>query len=245
MQLRPAQLAAHLKQPLLPLYVVAGEEPLIIQESLDALRAAARKQGYRERQVLDADRSFDWSALTQAAASLSLFATRRLIEVNLPSGAPGDAGARALKALAESPVPDTVVLLVCGPLEYRTRQSGWYTALEKPPFNPPNWLFAPVWFALYVLIGIAGARTFLRDASSPAMFFWVGQMLLNWAWSPTWFSLHLLWPAFAIIISILALIVAFIVVNWKTDRLSAVLFLPYAAWVAFASALNLSIALLN
>ena len=127
----------------------------------------------------------------------------------------------------------------------QTAPDAWYTALEKPPFNPPNWLFAPVWFTLYVLIGIVGARTFLRDATSPAMFFWVGQMLLNWAWSPTWFSLHLLWPAFAIIIAILALIVAFIAVTWKSDRPSAVLFLPYAAWVAFASTLNLSIALLN
>ena len=130
MQLRPAQLPAHLKQPLLSLYVVAGEEPLLIQEALDALRAAARKQGFSERQVLDADRSFEWSTLTQAAASLSLFASRRLIEVNLPSGAPGDAGAKALKALAESPVPDTVIVLICGALEYRTRQSGWYTTLE-------------------------------------------------------------------------------------------------------------------
>jgi translocator protein len=127
----------------------------------------------------------------------------------------------------------------------QTAPDAWYTALEKPPFNPPNWLFAPVWFTLYVLIGIVGARTFLRDATSPAMFCWVGQMLLNWAWSPTWFSLHLLWPAFAIIIAILALIVAFIAVTWKSDRPSAVLFLPYAAWVAFASTLNLSIALLN
>jgi tryptophan-rich sensory protein len=121
----------------------------------------------------------------------------------------------------------------------------WYAALTKPPFNPPNWLFAPVWFALYVLIGVAGARTFLRDASSAPMFIWAVQMVLNWAWSPTRFSLHLLWPAFAIIIAILALIVAFIVVTWKTDRVSAVLFIPYALWVAFASTLNLSIAILN
>lgn len=131
MQLRLAQLPAHLKQPLLPLYVVAGEEPLLIQEALDLLRAAARQQGFSERQVLDADKTFDWSQLTQAAASLSLFASRRLIEVNLPSGAPGDAGAKALKALAENPVPDTAIVLVCGALEYRTRQSGWYTALES------------------------------------------------------------------------------------------------------------------
>jgi tryptophan-rich sensory protein len=121
----------------------------------------------------------------------------------------------------------------------------WYTALAKPPFNPPNWLFAPVWFTLYVLIGIAGARTYLRDASSPAMFAWVGQMILNWAWSPTWFTLHLLWPALAIIAAILVLIVTFIALTWKRDRVSAWLFVPYAAWVAFASTLNLSIAILN
>jgi len=121
----------------------------------------------------------------------------------------------------------------------------WYAGLAKPPFNPPNWLFAPVWFTLYVLIGIAGARTFLSDALSPAMAVWVGQMVLNWVWSPTWFTLHLLWPAFAIIAAILALIVAFIVLTWKRDRLSAWLFIPYAAWVTFASTLNLSIAMLN
>ena len=143
MQLRPNQLASHLKQPLQPLYVVAGEEPLIIQESLDALRAAARQQGYSERQVLDADKSFDWATLTEAAASLSLFATRRLIEVNLPSGAPGDAGSKALRALAESPVPDTVIVLICGPLEYRTRQGGWYTALETKGASLYVWPIKP------------------------------------------------------------------------------------------------------
>ncbi len=121
----------------------------------------------------------------------------------------------------------------------------WYAALNKPPFNPPNWLFAPVWFTLYVLIGIAGARTFLRDASGPAAFVWVAQMLLNWAWSPTWFTLHMPWAAFAIIIAILVLIVAFMALTWKRDRVSAWLFVPYAAWVAFASTLNFSIAILN
>ena len=121
----------------------------------------------------------------------------------------------------------------------------WYSALAKPAFNPPNWLFAPVWFTLYVMIGIAGARTYLRDASSPAMFVWVGQMALNWAWSPTWFTLHLLWPAFAIIVAIFVLILAFVALCWKADRVSALLFVPYAMWVGFASTLNLSIAILN
>jgi benzodiazapine receptor len=77
------------------------------------------------------------------------------------------------------------------------------------------------------------------------MFVWAGQMVLNWAWSPVWFSAHLLWPAFAIIATILVLILAFIAVTWRTDRPSALMFVPYAAWVAFASTLNLSIALLN
>lgn len=122
---------------------------------------------------------------------------------------------------------------------------GWYQSLTKPPFNPPNWVFAPVWFTLYVLIGIAGARTFLADASSPSMAAWMLQMLLNFAWTPIWFSLHLLWPAFVVIIAILVLIVGFIALSWRKDRVSAWLFVPYALWVAFASSLNLSIAILN
>lgn len=121
----------------------------------------------------------------------------------------------------------------------------WYGTLHKPPFNPPNWVFAPVWFALYVLIGIAGARTFLRNVSSSAEVVWAVQLMFNWAWSPTWFSLHLVWPAFAIITAILVLTIAFIALTWKRDRVSAWLFVPYAAWVAFAAALNLSIAILN
>ena len=138
-----------------------------------------------------------------------------------------------------------IVVTVGAVIGINTGPDAWYATLAKPPFNPPNWVFAPVWFTLYVMIGIAGARTYLRDASSPAMFLWAGQMVLNWAWTPAWFTLHLLWPAFAIIITILALIVLFIAQTWKSDRISALLFVPYAAWVAFASTLNLSIALLN
>jgi tryptophan-rich sensory protein len=74
---------------------------------------------------------------------------------------------------------------------------------------------------------------------------WYGQMALNWLWSPVWFSLHWLWPAFIVIAAILVLIVAFITNRWNRDRVAAWLFVPYAAWVAFASLLNLSIAVLN
>jgi benzodiazapine receptor len=138
-----------------------------------------------------------------------------------------------------------VVICVGAVIGIATAPGEWYAALEKPPFNPPNWVFGPVWFALYVLIAIAGWRTFLREPGGTAMKLWYAQMVLNWLWSPTWFTLHWLWPAFVVIVSILALILAFIRVSWKGDRISAVLFVPYAAWVGFASLLNLSIAILN
>jgi len=126
-----------------------------------------------------------------------------------------------------------------------TAPGDWYAGLQKPPFNPPNWIFAPVWFALYVLIAIAGWRTFMREPRGPAMKLWVAQMILNWLWSPVFFTLHWLWPAIAVIVAVLASIVAFVAVTWNRDRASALMFLPYAAWVSFASLLNLSIAVLN
>jgi tryptophan-rich sensory protein len=126
-----------------------------------------------------------------------------------------------------------------------TAPGEWYAALDKPPFNPPGWIFAPVWFTLYVLIAISGWRTFLRAPNSTEMRLWYGQMVLNWLWSPVWFVLHLVWPAFIIIVGIWALIVAFMVRSRKADPVSAWLFVPYLAWVSFAALLNLSIAILN
>jgi DNA polymerase III subunit delta len=130
MQLRPHQLSEHLRKPLAPVYVVAGEEPLLLQEALDALRATARQQGYSERQVLDVDTGFDWSRLTEACASLSLFASRRLIELRMP-GSPGDEGGKLLRELAARPPADTVLLVVCGKLDGRQRKTAWFTALEN------------------------------------------------------------------------------------------------------------------
>jgi tryptophan-rich sensory protein len=137
------------------------------------------------------------------------------------------------------------VVAVGGVIGVSTAPGEWYASLRKPPFNPPNWLFGPVWFTLYVLIAIAGWRTALRAPGGTAMRFWIAQMVLNWAWSPVWFGLHLLWPAFAVIVALLLAIVGFIRSTWRSDRTSALLFVPYLAWVAFASALNLSIAILN
>ena len=138
-----------------------------------------------------------------------------------------------------------IVIGVGGLIGTQSVPGAWYESLAKPPFNPPNWIFGPVWFALYVMIAVAGWRIWMIDANSTPMRIWIAQMALNWLWSPVWFIGQMLWPAFAIIVVILALILAFILTARKLDRAAAWLFVPYAAWVAFASTLNLSIALLN
>lgn len=152
---------------------------------------------------------------------------------------------RSPRSIAVTVAFIALVVIVGGLIGINARPDAWYTSLQKAPWNPPNWVFAPVWFVLYVLIGIAGARTFLRDWTSPAMMLWGAQLLLNWAWSPAWFQLHQPWPAFAIIVAMLALILAFIWQSWRADRIAGWLFVPYALWVAFASSLNLAVAVLN
>ncbi len=123
-----------------------------------------------------------------------------------------------------------------------TRPDGWYAALAKPPFSPPNWIFGPVWSVLYVMIAVAGARTFERGGSFRL---WLGQMTLNFLWTPAFFVLHQPRVALVIILAMLATITAFIVRRWNADRVSALLFVPYAAWVGFASLLNAAIVVLN
>ena len=131
MRLTSSQLSAHLAKGLLPIYLVAGEEPLLAQEALDAIRASARTNGYSEREVLDAEKGFEWQRVVDACASMSLFASRRIVEVNLPSGAPGVEGSKVLQQLAQKPVPDVLLILHCGAIDWRSRQGGWYTALEN------------------------------------------------------------------------------------------------------------------
>ena len=115
----------------------------------------------------------------------------------------------------------------------------WYASLAKPPFNPPDWLFGPVWTVLYVFIGWAGARSFLRRRENGRAFgLWVVQFVLNVAWMPVFFGAQMMVPALIIILVLLLAILAFIGATRHTDRLSATLFAPYALWVAFATLLN-------
>src|SRR3954470_10114411 len=103
MQLAPAQLPQHLQRGLKPLYTLHGDEPLLVQEAADAIRATARAQGYTERSVHAVSGAhFDWSAVLAAGGSLSLFADKQIVEIRVPSGKPGKEGSAALQQMAEA-----------------------------------------------------------------------------------------------------------------------------------------------
>lgn len=125
------------------------------------------------------------------------------------------------------------------------RPDDWYLSLSKPGFTPPNWIFAPVWTALYVVIAIAGARIFIDHRGSAAMRLWWAALLLNFAWSPLFFGLHEPALAMIVIFGLIVAILLFIAFSWRSDRMSAILFLPYLAWTSFASVLNAAIVALN
>lgn len=134
MQLAPAQLAPHLQRGLRPLYTLHGDEPLLVQEAADAIRAAARAQGYTERTVHTvAGAHFDWSAVLAAGGSLSLFADKQIVEVRIPSGKPGKDGSGALQQLAEGAAGNdsTLTLVLLPRLDFQTRKSAWFAALEN------------------------------------------------------------------------------------------------------------------
>ena len=133
MKLAPAQLGKHLQGALAPVYVISGDDPLLCQEAADAIRAAARQQGFDERQVFAADASFDWGTLLQAGASMSLFAEKRLLELRLPSGKPGDKGAAALIEYCSRPAEDTVLLISLPKLDGSAQKTKWGKALVEGP----------------------------------------------------------------------------------------------------------------
>ncbi|EGY52930.1 DNA polymerase III subunit delta [Neisseria shayeganii] len=126
-----SRLEESLAAPLHPLYVIHGEEDLLRVEALDALRAAAKAQGYLNREVYTADSGFDWQELLASAGSMGLFADLKLIEVHIPNGKPGKPGGEALERLAADLPPDTVLLVMLPKLERAQLQSKWFTALAK------------------------------------------------------------------------------------------------------------------
>ncbi len=134
MQIALAQLGAHLHRGLRSLYTLHGDEPLLLQEAADAIRSAARSQGFSERTSHTvAGAHFDWSEVLAAGGSLSLFADRQIVEVRIPSGKPGKDGSAALQQLAESSQGnDSLLSLVMLPrLDRMTRNGAWFAALDS------------------------------------------------------------------------------------------------------------------
>ncbi|MDX1125194.1 tryptophan-rich sensory protein [Sinorhizobium medicae] len=148
----------------------------------------------------------------------------------------------------------TAVLGLGLAIGYINIPDAWYRSLAKPDFTPPDWIFAPAWSLLYIMIGIAGARSFLGrrraaglsgDRRAAQWPLWLAQMVLNFLWSPLFFGLHQIAAALVVICLLLASIAAFIIASLRQDGISALLFVPYLAWVAFATLLNGSIFLMN
>ena len=153
------------------------------------------------------------------------------------------------------PIPFTLSLVITLGIAYvaslftRPEIAGWYSSLNKPAFNPPSWLFAPVWITLYIIIAIAAYIIWKkRERSSEyttTVVIYVIQLLLNFSWSIVFFGMH---QILAALIVILALLVAIILnINWfgRFSKAAAWMMVPYLLWVSFGTLLNLSILILN
>lgn len=143
-ELKPERLAAELAAgPIAPAWLVAGSEPLLVLEAADAIRAAARAQGITEREVHDADgRDYDWNQLSGAFRAPSLFASRRLVEVRLPSGKPGKDGAKVITEFCADPPPDVVLLVTAGDWS-RSHAGKWSEAIGRAGHVVVAWPVKP------------------------------------------------------------------------------------------------------
>ena len=139
MKIRPEQLQSHLSKQLLPVYVISGDEPLLAQESADAVRLAARNQGFGGREVFHGGGKFDWGQLHNEANALSLFAEKKIIEVRISNGKPGDKGSKAICELCANPSSDNLLLFLLPKLERSAQNSKWMKALESAGAHIQVW----------------------------------------------------------------------------------------------------------
>ena len=131
MRVNGRQLGGHLARQLLPAYLVAGDEPLLVSEAAAQIRDRARRDGFEQRDYFVVERGFDWQELTAGADNLSLFASRRIIELNLPKPQPGAAGGRALRDLVQRPDPDRLLLIATRKLDSSASRSAWVKAIDN------------------------------------------------------------------------------------------------------------------
>lgn len=118
------------RKELKPVYLLFGSEILLLEEVSDALRKEARQQGYTERDSFVVEQGFDWGALLQSGSSMSLFDEKRLIELRMPTGKPGQPGSRMLIELAENMPPDTLLMVICGAVDRTGQNQKWFKALD-------------------------------------------------------------------------------------------------------------------
>jgi len=114
-----------------PVYLVSGDEALLVQEAADAIRAAAKRQNYTERELLHVEAGFDWDVVLTEANSLSLFSEKKILEIRIPNGKPGDKGSKTLQEYINTPNPDTLMLIITPKLESATTRSKWVKAIDS------------------------------------------------------------------------------------------------------------------
>jgi DNA polymerase III subunit delta len=139
MKLQGHQLRAHLKNNLASCYLVSGDEHLLVDEALDAIRSAARERGFNARELHVATAGFDWAQLGSAAANLSLFADQRIVELRLPTGKPGRVGGQAIQDFVAQLGPELLLVVVTPKLERATASTKWVKALEERGVGVTVW----------------------------------------------------------------------------------------------------------
>jgi DNA polymerase-3 subunit delta len=130
MRIKPDQLQNHLAKSLAGCYMVHGDEPLLQQEACDAIRHKARQEGFLERDLFHVEGRFNWQQITASDQAMSLFSSRKIIEIRIPSGKPGKEGAAALSLLLAQPNPDNLVLISSGKIDSKSQTSKWFKALD-------------------------------------------------------------------------------------------------------------------
>lgn len=143
MQVRAEQITEHLHLGLKPVYLISGDEPLQVMEVTDAVRTAAKQQGFSEREILTVDAQFDWSTLLAASEALSLFSEQKLLDLRLHSCKIGTAGSKALQQYLAHPPSDKVLLIQAGRLDKACRAAAWVKAIESQGVLVQVWDLSP------------------------------------------------------------------------------------------------------
>lgn len=149
MQIKPNQLSGQLQKRIAPLYSLFGNEPLLIAEATDLIRATAKQQNYTEREIFTIDHRFDWNELQQANNNLSLFGDKRVMDIRIPSGKPGREGGKAIEAYCQTLPQDTITLITLPRIDKQGQSTKWFKAIEKTgitiPFYPIERAQLPAW----------------------------------------------------------------------------------------------------